>query len=145
MQSRQSSSRLLACHVEGRARQCKILQGCGTSGKSFLVSLGGVVQLVRTLPCRWLEFHTVTAHPNQRLFARWCLYKGLDACSLQTCAGTNARASGETKRECDLTNLSATHRTSPLVSICTPGSVLPMVRGWRDSEALHLVEERSAL
>src|SRR6267378_1019482 len=30
--------RTLPCHVEGRARQCKTLQGCGRSGKSFLVS-----------------------------------------------------------------------------------------------------------
>jgi len=26
-------SRMLPCHVEGRARQCKTLQGCGRSGK----------------------------------------------------------------------------------------------------------------
>src|SRR6267143_3538238 len=39
---------MLPCHVEGRARQCKTLQGCGRSGKSFLVSLRGVLQLVRT-------------------------------------------------------------------------------------------------
>src|SRR5439155_27035982 len=31
-------SRTMPCHVEGRARQCKTLQGCGRSGKSFLVS-----------------------------------------------------------------------------------------------------------
>src|SRR5229473_6193964 len=42
---------MLPCHVEGRARQCKTLQGCGGSGKSFLVSLGGVLQLVRTPAC----------------------------------------------------------------------------------------------
>src|SRR5882672_8446465 len=34
-------SRTLPSQVEGRARQCKTLQGCGTSGKSFLVSLRG--------------------------------------------------------------------------------------------------------
>src|SRR6266851_8254726 len=44
-------SRMLPCHVEGRARQCKTLQGCGRSGKSFLVSLRGVLQLVRTPAC----------------------------------------------------------------------------------------------
>src|SRR6266404_1577787 len=42
---------MLPCHVEGRARQCKTLRGCGRSGKSFLVSLQGVVQLVRTPAC----------------------------------------------------------------------------------------------
>jgi hypothetical protein len=41
----------LPCHVEGRARQCTTLQGCGRSGKSFLVSLRGVLQLVRTPAC----------------------------------------------------------------------------------------------
>ncbi len=44
-------SRTLPCHVEGRAMPCKTLQGCGRSGKSFLVSLRGVVQLVRTPAC----------------------------------------------------------------------------------------------
>src|SRR6202047_3023277 len=44
-------SRLLAWHVERRARQCTILQGCGRSGKSFLVSLWGIAQLVRTPAC----------------------------------------------------------------------------------------------
>src|SRR5258707_10549131 len=33
-------SRMLPSHVEGRARQCKRLQACGRSGKSFLVSFG---------------------------------------------------------------------------------------------------------
>src|ERR1700688_5054835 len=129
-------------------RTCKAVQdtaGLWNEREVIFSQFGGVVQLVRTLPCRWLEFHTVTAHPNQRLFARWCLYKGLDACSLQTCAGTNARASGETKRECALTNFSAPEAASPLVCRCKPSSVLPMVRRWRDAEALHLVEERGAL
>ena len=44
-------SRLLAWHVERRARHCTILQGCGRSGKSFLVSLWGIAQLVRTPAC----------------------------------------------------------------------------------------------
>jgi hypothetical protein len=44
-------SRTLPSQVEERARQCKTLQGRGTSGKSFLVSLRGVVQLVRTPAC----------------------------------------------------------------------------------------------
>src|SRR5260370_35265652 len=44
-------SRMLPCHVERRARQCKTLQGCGRSGKLFLVSLRGVLQLVRTPAC----------------------------------------------------------------------------------------------
>jgi hypothetical protein len=87
----------------------------------------------------WLESHTVTAHPNQRLFTRWCLYKGLDVCSLQTCAGTKARASGETKRECALTNFSSTEAASPLVCRCKPSSVLPMVRRWRNPKAQALV------
>jgi hypothetical protein len=34
-------SRTLPSQVEGRARQRKTLQRCGTSGKSFLVSLRG--------------------------------------------------------------------------------------------------------
>jgi hypothetical protein len=34
-------SRTLPSQVEGRARQCKTLQRCGTSGKSFLVRLRG--------------------------------------------------------------------------------------------------------
>src|SRR4029077_10426235 len=33
-------SRMLPSHVEGRARQCKRVQACGRSGKSFLVSFG---------------------------------------------------------------------------------------------------------
>jgi hypothetical protein len=44
-------SRLLACHVDERGRQCKTLQDRARSGKSFLVSLRGVVQLVRTPAC----------------------------------------------------------------------------------------------
>jgi hypothetical protein len=34
-------SRTLPFQVEGHARQCKILQGCGRSAKSFLVNLRG--------------------------------------------------------------------------------------------------------
>src|SRR5258708_1741353 len=47
----ETSKVMLPCHVEGRARQCKTLQARGRSGKSFLVSLRGVVQLVRTPAC----------------------------------------------------------------------------------------------
>jgi len=99
----------------------------------------------RTLPRRWLRIPHCHGHPNQRLFARWCLYKGLEVCSLQTCAGTKARASGETKRECALTNFSSTEAASPLVCRCKPSSVLPMVRRWRNPKALHLIKQRSAL
>jgi hypothetical protein len=42
---------MLPCHVEERARQCKTLQDCGRSGTSFLISLRGVVQLLRTPAC----------------------------------------------------------------------------------------------
>src|SRR6267142_1443795 len=38
---RETSKVILPCHFEGRARQCKTLQGSGSSGKSFLVSLRG--------------------------------------------------------------------------------------------------------
>src|SRR3981189_3331628 len=41
----------MPCGVEGRGRQCKTLQDCARSGKSFLASLRGVVQLVRTPAC----------------------------------------------------------------------------------------------
>ncbi len=47
----ETSKVMLPCHVEGRARQCKTLQARGRSGKSFLVSWRGVVQLVRTPAC----------------------------------------------------------------------------------------------
>ena len=30
-------------------------------------TVGDVVQLVRTLPCRWLESYTVTAEPHNQL------------------------------------------------------------------------------
>ncbi len=30
-------------------------------------TVGDVVQLVRTLPCRWLESYTVTAEPQNQL------------------------------------------------------------------------------
>src|SRR5258706_8987149 len=43
-------SRKLPCHVEGRGRQCKVLQGSARSGKSFLVSLRRS-SVVRTLAC----------------------------------------------------------------------------------------------
>src|ERR1700730_10880624 len=48
-------SRTLPSQLEGRARQCKTLQGCGTSGKSFSVSLRGVVQL--TEPMTYVRRH----------------------------------------------------------------------------------------
>src|SRR6266851_542247 len=44
-------SRMPPCQVEGRARHCKTLQACGRSGKAFLVSFEGIVQLVRTPAC----------------------------------------------------------------------------------------------
>src|SRR6266481_1161986 len=44
-------SRTMPCHVEGRGRQCKTLQDCARSRKSFLVSLRGAVQFVRTSAC----------------------------------------------------------------------------------------------
>ena len=47
----ETSKVMLPCRVEGRARQCKTLQGPWRSGKSFLVSWRGVVQLVRTPAC----------------------------------------------------------------------------------------------
>ena len=37
-------------HAEGRAWQCKTLQGCGRSGKSFLVSLGAYFSWLERLP-----------------------------------------------------------------------------------------------
>jgi len=54
-------SRTLPYRVEGPGRQCNTLQDCARTGKSFLASLRGVVQLVRTLPRRRLESQTVTA------------------------------------------------------------------------------------
>ncbi len=47
----ETSKVMLPSHVEGRARQCKTLHARGRSGKSFLVSWRGVVQLVRTPAC----------------------------------------------------------------------------------------------
>src|SRR6266404_1379906 len=44
-------SRTLPCHFEGRGRKCKAPQDCARSGKSLLVTLRGVVQLVRTPAC----------------------------------------------------------------------------------------------
>src|SRR5437879_10139898 len=44
---------VMSKHVQGSARQCKAVQDTASfwrSGKSFLVSFGGVVQLIRTLP-----------------------------------------------------------------------------------------------
>jgi hypothetical protein len=41
----------LPCHVEGRLRPCKALEGVGSNWKFVFVSLRGVVQLVRTPAC----------------------------------------------------------------------------------------------
>ncbi len=63
-------SRMLPCHVQGRARQCKTLQGCGRSWKPFLVSLRGVLQLVRTPACH-------TGGRSQRGDSRFPLIGGI--------------------------------------------------------------------
>ncbi len=44
--------------VQGSARHCKAVEGAGSHFQSVC---GAVVQLVRTLPRRWLESCTVTA------------------------------------------------------------------------------------
>ena len=44
-------------------------------------TVGDVVQLVRTLPCRWLESHTVTAEPQNQLVVA-PIYVGLSTMSI---------------------------------------------------------------
>src|SRR5438270_6834496 len=41
---------------------------------------GDVVQLVRTLPCRWLESHTVTAEPQNQLPHRTSITLNRSSC-----------------------------------------------------------------
>jgi hypothetical protein len=86
-------SRTMPCHVEGRERQCKTLQDCARSGKSFLASLRRVVQLVRTPAChaggRWHSHFSPfwappSKNPTSRLAGCHCTWGFRGAVTLVT-------------------------------------------------------------
>src|SRR5258708_39335713 len=57
-----SAVRAFGLHPKGRPFKSDSAHHCDASPFS-----GDVVQLVRTLPCRWLESYTVTAEPHNHL------------------------------------------------------------------------------
>src|SRR5260370_35124021 len=74
---------------------------------------GDVVQLVRTLPCRWLESRTVTAEPQKQLPHRTSITL-LEWTAQLPKSGTARRASLNrfVKLAAQITNLSSTIRPS---------------------------------
>src|SRR5260370_12648336 len=74
-----SAVRAFGLHPKGRPFKSDSAHHCDATPFS-----GDVVQLVRTLPCRWLESRTVTAEPQNQLPQRPSITLNTSSCLSRT-------------------------------------------------------------